>query len=209
MIGEVEAGSSDSFSEFRIVGLRTSITIGVGEVMKGVSPPAISMSGGGSRLAQITAVALGFVSEGSVLGGISSLLFGRRDERREHKSVRMYHSLRYDWAHRLRKEDKAFPRNRRKDSRVNSIIPTRCDFGCCLYLFGLCRPRMPQRPSIPQAAGRLAHHPPSRSSPTTERKPCLIWALITLRHQVSTSDYPPVSNLFTTHARSTGGATPR
>ena len=71
---------------------------GVGETITGVSPPAIGESGGptgGSRLAQITVVG-GFVGRDSMLRRISSLFFGRGDEKRERKNAKMYHSLRVD-----------------------------------------------------------------------------------------------------------------
>jgi len=65
--------------------------MGVGEVMMGVSPPAI----GGSRLAQITVVG-GFSGRDSGFRRISSLFFGCEGKKRERKNAKMYHSLRVD-----------------------------------------------------------------------------------------------------------------
>ena len=64
---------------------------------RGVSPPGIGVSGGGSRLAQITAVAgLGFdfVDRRLTLGQIPSLLSGCRGKNRERKNPKIYHNLR-------------------------------------------------------------------------------------------------------------------
>ena len=95
----------------------------VGEA--GVSSPAIgeSESGGrteGSRLAQITVVG-GFVGRDPVFRRILSLFFGRGDEKCARKNAKMYHSLRVDRFHRLRKGDTSFLRNNRKDQKVSSI----------------------------------------------------------------------------------------
>ena len=99
--------------------------MGVGEVIIGVSPPAIGVSGGGSRLAQIT-VAGGFSGRDSTLRRISPLFFGCGGKKRERKNAKMYHSLRVDWSHRLRKTDISFLRNKRKDRRVDSIPSATC-----------------------------------------------------------------------------------
>ena len=69
--------------------------MGVGEVIMGVSPPGIGVSGGGSRLAQITVVG-GFSGRDTILRRTSSLFFGCGDEKRERKNAKMYHSLRVD-----------------------------------------------------------------------------------------------------------------
>lgn len=62
--------------------------MGVGEAMTGVqSKSAIDVIAGGSRLAQITAVGLGFVDRESMLRLISFLFFGCLGEKRERKSA--------------------------------------------------------------------------------------------------------------------------
>ena len=100
--------------------------MGVGEAIIGVSPAKIGVSGGGSRLAQITVVGLGFAGRGLLLRRSLSLSLGCRDRERERKNVRMYHSLPVDWVHLLRKKDTRFLRNTRKDWRVDFIPSGGC-----------------------------------------------------------------------------------
>ena len=75
------------------MGWRISIEMGVGEAM-GVSPPTIgeSVSGGGSRLAQITVGPGGF-GLGSIFRRVSSLFFRRAEGNRECGSEKIYQSL--------------------------------------------------------------------------------------------------------------------
>ena len=66
--------------------------VGVGEVIIGMSPPAIGVSGGGSRLVQITMVG-GFSGQNSTLRRISPLFFGCGGKKRERKNAKTYYSL--------------------------------------------------------------------------------------------------------------------
>lgn len=96
------------------------IVTGSGDATNDESPTSIGVIVGGNWLAQITEVELSFVGPDSMLRRTSSF-FGRRDENRECKSARMYHSLRADRFHCFRKKDTIFLRNSRKDRTANSI----------------------------------------------------------------------------------------
>ena len=91
--------------------------MGDGEETSGLSQrsPTSIVRGGGSRLAQITAVEPGFAGRDWILRRVLSVFFACGDEKRERKIAKMYHSLRANRSELLRKMDTKFLRNLRKD----------------------------------------------------------------------------------------------